>query len=64
MITDDQRRTTARHAQAALRDDVTWVQQPAFDKAWSDITGEPIDHDEWRREVNWNFTGDDVSFTQ
>lgn len=49
--------------QQALAEDVTWVQQPAFDKAWSDLTGEPLDHDEWRREVSWNFTADDESFT-
>lgn len=61
MITDGQRRQTA--ATAALRDDINWVHQPAFDKAWSDITGEPVDHDEWRREVRWNFTADDESFT-
>lgn len=49
--------------QPALSDDVNWIPQPAFDKAWSDLTGEPVGHDEWRREVNWNFTGDDLSFT-
>lgn len=50
--------------QQALREDVNWVHQPAFDKTWSDLTGEPLDHQEWRREINWNFTADDVSFTQ
>ena len=50
--------------QEALDDDVTWVHQPAFDKAFSDLTGEPCEHEEWRREVRWNFTGDDVSYAQ
>lgn len=49
--------------QPALNDDVNWMHQPAFDKAWSDITGEPIENDEWRRETRWNFTADDESFT-
>jgi hypothetical protein len=49
--------------QAALRDDVNWVHQPAFDKAYADLTGEPCDHIEWKRETNWNFTADDLSFT-
>jgi hypothetical protein len=40
--------------QELLREDVTWVPQPAFSK--------PVT-DEWRREVNWNFTADDLSFT-
>lgn len=62
MITDDQRRQTAA-TQAALRDDVNWVQQPAFDKAFADLTGTEPEDDEWRRETNWNFTADDGSFT-
>lgn len=49
---------------APLREDVIWLHQPAFDKAFSDLTGEPCEHHEWRREVNWNFTADDRSFTE
>lgn len=50
--------------QPALSDDVLWVHQPAFDKVFSDLTGEPLDHEEWKREVNWNFTADDESYMQ
>lgn len=50
-------------SQDALDDNVNWVHQPAFDKAFEDLTGEPCGHTEWRREVNWNFTADDESFT-
>ena len=49
--------------QAALSDDVNWVHQPAFDKAFADLTGTDCEHEEWRREVRWNFTADDLSFT-
>jgi hypothetical protein len=52
-----------KEQQAALDDDVIWVHQPAFDRAWELLTGEPCDHTEWRREVNWNYTADDLSFT-
>lgn len=50
-------------SQGALDDSVTWIQQPAFDKAFADLTGTRCEHEEWRREVNWNFTADDQSFT-
>jgi hypothetical protein len=49
--------------QELLREDVTWVPQPAFSKAFADLTGSKPVTDEWRREVNWNFTADDLSFT-
>lgn len=53
----------SRQALTALREGIVWIQQPAFDKAFADITGTRCDHDEWRREVNWNYTADDQSFT-
>lgn len=61
MISDEQRRQTA--GTAALRDDILWVHQPAFDKAFADLTGTQPEDDEWRRETRWNFTADDQSFT-
>jgi hypothetical protein len=63
MISDDQRRQTAA-TQAALREDIDWVHQPTFDKTFADLTGTEPESDEWRRETNWNFTGDDVSYAQ
>jgi hypothetical protein len=48
----------------ALDDKVNWVHQPAFDKTFADLTGTTCEHEEWRREVRWNFTADDTSFTQ
>lgn len=76
-ITDDQRNITAEHAsfnerlqQAGLSDQVDWVHQPAFaEEFWRLTDGEPLTEidihlrDEHRREVNWNFTADDGSFT-
>jgi hypothetical protein len=57
--------------QPALRDDVDWVHQPAFiEEFWRLTDGEPLTGidihllQEHRREVNWNFTADDVSFVQ
>jgi hypothetical protein len=50
--------------QAALADHITWLHQPAFDKAFADLTGTQPENDEWRRVVNWNFTGDDESYAQ
>ena len=52
------------HGQEALPEDVNWLHQPAFDKAFADLTGTRPEDDEWRREINWNFTADDVSYTQ
>ncbi len=50
--------------QPALSDDVDWIPQPAFEKAFADLTGgEPPDN-EWQRVTNWNFTGDDGSYAQ
>jgi hypothetical protein len=68
MISDDQRRISAEHAefnhqQLALPDSINWVHQPAFDKAFADLTGTEPQDDEWRRQTNWNFTADDGSFT-
>jgi hypothetical protein len=75
VITDDHRRTSALHSKAygigirpdgtqeALCEDVTWIPQPAFDKAFADLTGTQPEDDEWRRETRWNFTADDQSFT-
>lgn len=53
----------AHHQQTALREDVDWVHQPAFDKTFADLTGTKPESDEWRRETRWNFTADDLSFT-
>lgn len=58
--------------QAALRDDVDWVHQPAFIEEFArltegDIVLEAVDihfMNEHHREPQWNFTADDVSFTQ
>jgi hypothetical protein len=49
--------------QEALSETVTWVPQPAFDKAFADLTGTQPEDDEWRRETRWNFTADDASYT-
>lgn len=58
------REQSSSEQQPALSEDVTWVQQPAFDKAFADLTGTACEHEEWRREVNWNFTADDRSFAE
>lgn len=57
--------------QPALRDDVDWVHQPAFmEEFWRLTDGGPLTDieihmtDEHRRATRWNFTGDDVSYTQ
>jgi hypothetical protein len=57
--------------QLALRDDVDWVHQPAFiEEFWRLTDGEPLTGveihfvSEHHREPQWNFTGDDVSYTQ
>lgn len=56
--------------QTALRDDVDWFHQPAFMEEFARLTGEPLEGvdihftNEHHREPQWNFTADDVSFTQ
>jgi hypothetical protein len=56
--------------QAALSDDVNWFHQPAFMEEFARLTDTPLEgidihlSNEWKRESNWNFTADDVSFTQ
>jgi hypothetical protein len=68
VITDDQRRQTAA-TQAALRDDVDWAHQPAFDREFAKLTGADNEYVERWHDLmtsgppRWNFTADDGSFT-
>lgn len=55
--------------QRALRDDVEWAHQPAFDNEFARLTGDSTEYVERWHDLmtsgppRWNFTADDASFT-